>query len=413
MKAAIFLDRDGTINRNCPYCRNPDEIEMYADVFKPIRELSGRYYMIIVTNQSGIARGYFTRKDLDAIHAKIKGEVSRHGGRIDAIYYCPHLPGEGCGCRKPNTGMIERAARDLRIDLANSFMVGDSDADVEMARRAGIISIRVRDKGRTKPDFFAKNFSGALGIIKSMEGKKTAGKVPKVGLILAGGEGTRMRPFTYRMPKPMARVRGKPIIEHIINEFTRNGIHDIFVSVGYKAGIIKKYLGNGSGLGAKIRYVSENEPLGTGGGTRLALKAILKEFGKTDVFVTNGDDIFSLSMAKMYAQHRRTKAIGTLALRKVGDVTGSGVVLLKGRRITGFVEKPDNASTPSHLVSLGKYIFSTEIMRLFPRKARFSLERDFMEKSAAKARLYGYRVEGRWYPINTVEALKRARKKLE
>lgn len=413
MKPAIFIDRDGTINKDCPYCKSAEEISIYRDVLKPIRELSKRYYIIMVTNQSGVSRGYFGRKDLDSMHEKIKGEIRKAGGRIDAIYYCPHLPDAGCDCRKPKTGMIDSAVSDFKIDMANSFIVGDSDADVELGRRVGITSIRVRREGHEKADFYAKDFGRVLKIVNESRRKGVSDKwkTPKVGLILAGGEGTRMRPLTYRIPKPMAIVKGKPIIEHVINELTRNGIHRIFISVGYKSGIIMKYLGDGSRLKTKIEYVIEKKPLGTGGGTKLALNTIKNRYGRTDVFMTNGDDLFNLSVEPMYKQHKETGAVGTLSVREEKDVTGSGVVLLEGEKITGFVEKPDNTDTPSHLINLGKYVFSTDITKFFPKKAKFMLEREFFQNSARKANLYGYIVKGRWYPINTVKALKEAGKR--
>ena len=160
MKGAVFLDRDGTINKDCPYCKSADEIVIYDDVFKPIRNLSKRYYIIIVTNQSGISRGHFSKKTLEEINKKIKTEIKKHGGRIDAIYYCPHLPDAGCDCRKPKTGMIDSACSDFRIDLSKSFMVGDSDVDIGLGRRAGITSIRVR-KGETRKRISTRRISMA------------------------------------------------------------------------------------------------------------------------------------------------------------------------------------------------------------------------------------------------------------
>ena len=166
----MFIDRDGTINRDCPYCKSADEISIYDDVYDPIKELSKRYYIIIVTNQSGIARGYFTEKDLALMHEKIKREIGTRGGRIDAIYYCPHMPDTGCRCRKPKTGMLEDAKRDFEIDINKSFVIGDAEIDIEMAKYAGVRSIKVRGtKTEIKPDFTADTFSEVLSIIRSQE----------------------------------------------------------------------------------------------------------------------------------------------------------------------------------------------------------------------------------------------------
>ncbi|MGC9011335.1 MAG: D-glycero-alpha-D-manno-heptose-1,7-bisphosphate 7-phosphatase, partial [Candidatus Micrarchaeia archaeon] len=108
MKPALFIDRDGAINVNCPYCKKESEIKVYDDVYKPIADLSKHFLIIVVTNQSGIARGYFTEDDLKKMNSNIVKFIRRHGGRIDAIYYCPHLPDSDCPCRKPNTGMVEK-----------------------------------------------------------------------------------------------------------------------------------------------------------------------------------------------------------------------------------------------------------------------------------------------------------------
>lgn len=407
MKPAIFLDRDGTLNYNCPYCRTPEEIILYKDIFKPLRELASRYYIIVVTNQSGVGRGYFTEKALAAMNNKLKAEIKRHGGRVDAIYYCPHLPDQGCNCRKPKTGMIDSAAKDFKIDKSRSFMIGDSDVDMELGKNVGITRIRVRERGNKGKELYAKDFNQALKIIKKKE--KIENNVPSMALILAGGQGTRMRPLTYRIPKPMARIYGKPILEHIIKGIVNEGIHEIFLSVGYKSNLILKYFGDGSRFNANIHYIVEKRPLGTGGALKLALKKIKTENGDAEVFVTNGDDMLNLSISSLYKQHKNTRADATLTLKKINNVAGSGVAVLSGKRIKKFVEKPQNKDTQSHLGNMGKYIFNTRIISLFPRAMKFSLEKDFFEKMSPKARVYAYIIKSKWYPINSIDQLKKAK----
>ena len=92
-RPAIFLEEDGTLNVDCPYCRFPDQITLY-DIFEPLKELSEDYLIIVVSNQSGVARGYYTEDDVKAMNEKVRREVENRGGRIDAFYYCPHLPEE-------------------------------------------------------------------------------------------------------------------------------------------------------------------------------------------------------------------------------------------------------------------------------------------------------------------------------
>ncbi len=160
------MDRDGTLNYDCPYCKNADEIKLYDDIFEPIKELSKDFYIIIITNQSGIAKGYFKEQDLTKMHEKIKSEIASKGGRIDAIYYCPHNSGE-CKCRKPKLGMLKCAIEDFDINLSKSFMVGDKDVDIEFAKNAKIRWIRVRDRGQKNDLPYAENFYEVLEIIKN------------------------------------------------------------------------------------------------------------------------------------------------------------------------------------------------------------------------------------------------------
>ena len=166
MKPALFIDRDGTLNYNCPYCRNENEIKIYKDIFTPLKYLSRNYYIIIITNQSGIARKYFKLEDLRKMNNKIIKGIRKHGGNVDAIYFCPHLPQEKCNCRKPKIGMIKKACKDFEIDLTRSFIIGDDDKDIKLAKNVNVKSIRIRSKGSLKSDFFAEDFYDVLDIIK-------------------------------------------------------------------------------------------------------------------------------------------------------------------------------------------------------------------------------------------------------
>lgn len=168
-KPALFIDRDGTLVYNCPYCKNEDEIRVYEDVFRPIAELSKSHYIIIVTNQSGIARGFFGIADIDKMNKKVEREIGKRGGRVDAVYYCPHLPEDNCDCRKPKLGMLNKAFADFEIDRSRSFIIGDDDRDMELAKGAGIRSIRVRKDGIIQGDFFAEDFYGVLEIVKGVD----------------------------------------------------------------------------------------------------------------------------------------------------------------------------------------------------------------------------------------------------
>jgi len=145
-KAAVFLDRDGVINRDRPdYVKSWEEFEFLPGVLEAFRVLaSGPHQVVVVSNQSGIGRGLVGRGTVDEIHARMTEAVRRSGGRIDAVYYCPHRPDEDCPCRKPRPGLILRAARELDIDLAASWLVGDDLRDLETAEAAGVRPVLVR-----------------------------------------------------------------------------------------------------------------------------------------------------------------------------------------------------------------------------------------------------------------------------
>ena len=144
---AVFLDRDGVINKKAPggdYVKNWDEFQFLPGVKKAIRKLNReRFLVIVVSNQRGIAKGVMTEDDLKEIHVKMKEELRKERAVIDGIYYCPHDIEDHCGCRKPQPGMLLKAAREHDIDLGRSWMIGDSESDIEAGKRAGCKTILI------------------------------------------------------------------------------------------------------------------------------------------------------------------------------------------------------------------------------------------------------------------------------
>ncbi|MCX6570988.1 MAG: D-glycero-beta-D-manno-heptose 1,7-bisphosphate 7-phosphatase [Candidatus Aminicenantes bacterium] len=154
-KAAVFLDRDGVINRDrSDYVKSWEEFEFLPGVLEAFRVLAlGLHQVVVISNQSCIGRGLVGRAMVDEIHACMTEAVRRSGGRIDAVYYCPHRPDEDCPCRKPRPGLILKAARELDIDLAASWLVGDDLRDLETAKAAGVRPVLVRTgHGRDLPE---------------------------------------------------------------------------------------------------------------------------------------------------------------------------------------------------------------------------------------------------------------------
>jgi len=141
----VFIDRDGTLNEDIGYVSTPDELVLYPWAAEAVRLINESGLLtVVITNQSGIARGMYTEETLDAIHSRMIEELAREGARIDAVYYCPHHPEIGdvryriaCECRKPRTGMLDKAVREHMIDLAQSFVIGDKASDIKLAENAG------------------------------------------------------------------------------------------------------------------------------------------------------------------------------------------------------------------------------------------------------------------------------------
>ena len=166
---AVFLDRDGTIARDVSYCSRPEDFEILPTVPEATKVLNQNgFKVVVITNQSGIARGYFTEEALAQIHQRMEAELNKHSARIDAIYYCPHHPDEGCQCRKPGTALFRLAAKELGIDFNRSFMVGDMQMDIDAGKALGCQTVLVTTGPQggsniiTPPDYTADTLLEAV-----------------------------------------------------------------------------------------------------------------------------------------------------------------------------------------------------------------------------------------------------------
>ena len=145
-RPAVFIDRDGTISEEVGYVNHVSRYRVFPFAAEAIRTLNEAGWLaVLVTNQAGVARGYFEEELIGRVHGRLAAELERGGARLDAVYYCPHHPSVGeppyrldCDCRKPRPGLIRRAAEELDVDLRRSWMVGDRYSDTELARNAGV-----------------------------------------------------------------------------------------------------------------------------------------------------------------------------------------------------------------------------------------------------------------------------------
>jgi len=172
---AVFLDRDGTIARDVQYCRRVEDFELLPFVPQAIRLLNQHgFKVVVITNQSGIGRGYFTEETLFSIHQFMRQELARYGAFLDAVFYCPHRPDDICRCRKPRPGLLIDAAKQFSINLSDSFIIGDHETDIIAGKAAGCRSILLTDGSNNKkifrvsPDCIAQNMlHAARWIIES------------------------------------------------------------------------------------------------------------------------------------------------------------------------------------------------------------------------------------------------------
>ncbi len=174
MKKAIFLDRDGTLIEEVNFLHRIEDLRFFDYTDEAVKSLKEQGFLVIVaTNQSGIGRKVYSENDMHNIHEAIQNDLTE---KIDAFYFCPHLPDEGCSCRKPNLGMIEQAMADFEIDLENSWMIGDKILDVELGFNAKLKTALVLtgygenqvEKLSKQPDVVAKNLMEAVEeILKS------------------------------------------------------------------------------------------------------------------------------------------------------------------------------------------------------------------------------------------------------
>lgn len=173
---AIFLDRDGTINVNTEYTHKIKDLEFIDLAVEGLEKLQKTdYKLIIITNQSGIARGYYTEQDYFLFRDKMHKKLKEKGIEITAEYFCPHCPEEQCACRKPKTGMLEQAAKDFDLDLKKCWMIGDALSDMQTGKNAGCKTIHVLTggfKGITDyEDFTAKNLLESADYIIRFDNK--------------------------------------------------------------------------------------------------------------------------------------------------------------------------------------------------------------------------------------------------
>jgi mannose-1-phosphate guanylyltransferase len=216
-------------------------------------------------------------------------------------------------------------------------------------------------------------------------------------LILVGGEGTRLRPLTSSVPKPVVPLAGRPFISYMLQWLRRHGVDEAILSCGFMADGVRDVLGDGAGLGVRLRYVQEPRPLGTGGALKFAEDLLHDRF-----LMLNGDVLTDIDLTAQLRQHERTGARATLALIAVEDPSAYGLVRRReDRSVSGFLEKPNADEIDTNLVNAGAYVLERSVLdAMAPGGTRISIERDVFPRLVDDG-LFGYEASGYWLDIGT------------
>jgi mannose-1-phosphate guanylyltransferase len=216
-------------------------------------------------------------------------------------------------------------------------------------------------------------------------------------LILAGGEGTRLRPLTSTIPKPVVPLVGRPFISYMLQWLRRHGIEDVILGCGFMADAVRDVLGDGSGLGIHLRYLEEPTPLGTGGALKFAENLLEERF-----FMLNGDVLTDIDLTAQLEQHERTGARATLALYPVEDPSAYGLVRCRDDgSVSEFIEKPGLDELDTNLINAGAYILHRDLLDgMPPAGTNVSIEREVFPTLVGQG-LYGYESSGYWMDIGT------------
>lgn len=217
-------------------------------------------------------------------------------------------------------------------------------------------------------------------------------------VILAAGEGVRLRPFTYELPKSLLPVGGRPLVAHTLTALRDHGIRDIVIIIGHLGDRIAREFGSGEALGLDIHYARQDRPTGTGGALRAA-QALLRNSPFLCVY---GDILAEIDYTDLIRTHQASHGtVATIALTSVADPSAYGAVRLHGTRVAEFLEKPTRASDVSRLIYAGISVLDEEIFAFLPEKKVVSMESDVFPALLKRHALTGYPFEGAWFDVST------------
>lgn len=421
MNKAIFLDRDGVINEEKNYICKIEDIKILENVPESLKLLKQKNFkLIVISNQPVIARGLASEEQVDSINQEINNLIKKESGiEIDKFFFCPHHPNADiekyrikCSCRKPNFGLVLKAAEEFDINLSESWMIGDRISDIVAGKNAGCKTILIereysknKIEGATyevniKPDFITNDLISAVKQIIPPN-KKGLEKA----IILSAGLGTRMRELTKKIPKVMLEINGKPLLLHNIEKLKSYGVKEFCINLHYLSDVIKDYFGDGSSFGVKIHYNFEPELLGTSGAL-ISFKHILTD----DFFVIYGDIIGNVNIENWVNFHKNKKSDSTLIVHPSSHPEDSDIAQLNDdAKITNLIKKPGNRNF-GIMGNAAWYIVSPKIFDFIP-EGNSDFVKDVFPKMIKKGmNLYGYNTDEFISDVGTPERFQKAEK---
>jgi D,D-heptose 1,7-bisphosphate phosphatase len=419
-RITVFIDRDGVITDlssyglegNLDYLIKKEDIKFFEGTIEAIRELNkNNFKVVIITNQPQVAKGLLTEEQVISINNEIKNLLKEEGAIVDAIYYCPHHPkgivekySISCDCRKPNPGLLLKAAREHNINLKKSYMVGDRTSDIKAGNLAGCkkcIGVKTGyacDDGfkDATPDELVDNFYEATK--KIILDEKNSMKL----FINTGGIGKRLYPLTKDIPKPMILINGKPMLHYLVDWAKKYNISEIVMMNGYKAEKIIEYFGDGSEFGIPITHSTEPYPLGSGGPLKYALQHIEETFA-----YISGDLVCEVDLNKMLRFHRQNNSDFTPLLHKSSHPQDSDILKVdEYSRVIKFISKKEDHTDAGNLGNAGLCIIEPKITSLMDKEI-FNFETYLYPKILEnKFKMMGYVTDELILDVGTPERLK-------
>lgn len=222
-------------------------------------------------------------------------------------------------------------------------------------------------------------------------------------IILAGGRGSRLDPYTRILPKPLFPIGDKPIAEILVHQLKLSGVNEIIMCLGYLADFIKLYFQDGSCFGLTIRYSVETDPLGTAGPLRMV------DDLEENFLVVNGDELTTLDFRALYEHHLAMNADMTVAVQKKSVSSSFGVLEIKDGQVTAYSEKP----TINYWASMGIYVINKRVLSLIPENERFDMPDLVQRLLSEQARVVSYESEDLWFDIGTIADLEKAKEEFK